>query len=229
MARTFLELFFLTCTEPRSGYTGPMRGVSSALGTGMMFAALGLLACQGGAKAPPEPEVTQPVANAPEAPEPAEPAASAACVYGDSGDPAAGCPHGEPDQGAPASGDGGHFGAPFSRTGPATLASTLPDASDQPTDVLVSGTIDRVCQKRGCWMVLKEGEHSARVLMKNHAFTVPMDSKGKSAVVEGTLKVRTFSVAQAKHLAQDGGEDPSKVNEERREYVLMASAVEIES
>ena len=36
-------------------------------------------------------------------------------------------------------------------------------------------------------MVVKDGAESARVLMKDHGFAVPMDSRGKSVVVEGTL------------------------------------------
>ena len=53
----------------------------------------------------------------------------------------------------------------------------------------MTGELTEVCQKAGCWMVLKEGEVTARILMKDHGFTVPMDVKGKSAIVEGTLEI----------------------------------------
>lgn len=174
----------------------------------------------GEAAAPVEPQATAQVEASPSDP---------ACVYADGADPQPGCPHGDPNAGGTVAAAAGHFGAPFSAADPAPLGSTLAGVSDAPVQVLVEGTIDRVCQKRGCWMVLREGEHVARVLMKDHAFVVPMDSKGKPAVVEGTLKARTFSEAQAKHLAADGGQDPSKVQGERREYVLTASGVEIRS
>ena len=74
-------------------------------------------------------------------------------------------------------------------------------------------------------MVLRDGEAEARVLMKGH-FAVPIDSKGKEAVVEGTLKSRVFTEKQAKHIAEDGGKDPAQVTGERTEYVLTATGVE---
>lgn len=97
----------------------------------------------------------------------------------------------------------------------------------QKLNVRVSGTIDKVCQKKGCWMVVRDGDVEARVIMKDHAFAVPRDSQGKAAQVEGALTVRVFTEAQAKHLAEDGGEDPSAVTGERKELLLTATAVEI--
>jgi hypothetical protein len=121
-----------------------------------------------------------------------------------------------------------HFGSTFALTEAKPLASVLGGASDgQELNVRVSGQIDKVCQKKGCWMVVRDGEVEARVVMKDHAFTVPVDSKGKPAQVEGVLKVRVFTEAQAKHLAEDGGEDPSKVQGEKKELLLTATAVEI--
>jgi len=147
------------------------------------------------------------------------------CIHGDH-KPAEGgeghsCGHGD---GPTATGEG-HFGQAF------TLASAVPLAKSlesKPTDVVqVSGKIDKVCQKMGCWMVVKDGEAEARILMKDHAFTVPLDSAGKDAVIEGTLASQTFSEKQVKHLEKDGGGNPEKVAGERTEYVLTASAVKI--
>lgn len=121
-----------------------------------------------------------------------------------------------------------HFGTTFALTEAKPLGSVLAGATDgQELNVRVSGTIEKVCQKKGCWMVVKDGDVEARVVMKDHAFTVPVDAKGKPAQVEGTLKVRVFTEAQAKHLAEDGGEDPTKVTGEKKELQLTATAVEI--
>lgn len=78
-------------------------------------------------------------------------------------------------------------------------------------------------------MVVKDGDVSARVLMKDHGFAVPMDSRGKKVQVEGTLTSRTFTEAQVKHLEKDGGGDPAKVSGTRTEHVLTASGVLIQS
>lgn len=121
-----------------------------------------------------------------------------------------------------------HYGTTFSLTEAKPLGSVLAGATDgQELNVRVSGTIEKVCQKKGCWMVVKDGDVEARVIMKDHAFTVPVDAKGKPAQVEGTLKVRVFTEAQVKHLAEDGGEDPTKVSGDKKEFQLTATAVEI--
>ncbi len=153
----------------------------------------------------------------------------AGCIYaGTEKEKDPSCPHGggegEEPQG-PATGEG-HFGAPFQLADATPLGKAIAAGSgDAP--VKVSGTVEAVCQKKGCWMVVKDGTESARVLMKDHGFAVPMDSRGKSVVVEGTLTSREFDEAQVKHLEADRGGDPSKVSGTRKEHVLTASGIEI--
>ncbi len=151
------------------------------------------------------------------------------CIYaeGEKDEPEAGCPHGDEADGALAAKTEGHFGSPFALDEPVPLSTAVTTASD--ADVLVSGEVEAVCQKKGCWMVVKDGDISARVLMKDHGFAVPMDSRGKKVQVEGTLTSRTFTEAQVKHLEKDGGGDPSKVSGTRTEHVLTASGISIQS
>jgi len=153
----------------------------------------------------------------------------AGCIYaGTEKEKDPSCPHGggegEEPQG-PATGEG-HFGAPFQLADAVPLGKAI-ETGGAEAPVKVSGTVEAVCQKKGCWMVVKDGAESARVLMKDHGFAVPMDSRGKSVVVEGTLSSREFDEAQVKHLEADRGGDPSKVSGTRKEHVLTASAIEI--
>ncbi len=158
------------------------------------------------------------------------------CIYaeGEKGtDPS--CPHGaEPGEAAepqgPATGEG-HYGDPFTdgAAKPLPLGQVLASAEPPSGSVLIHGEVEAVCKKKGCWMVVKDGDKSARVLMKDHGFAVPMDCRGKKATVEGTLVTRTFSEAQVKHLQKDGGGDPAKVSGERTEHVLTASGILIQS
>jgi hypothetical protein len=121
-----------------------------------------------------------------------------------------------------------HFGSTFAITDAKPLGEVVSSATDgQELTVRVNGKIEKVCKKKGCWMVVKDGDVEARVVMKDYAFTVPLDSAGRTTSVEGVLKVRVFTEAQAKHLAEDGGEDPSKVVGEKKEMTLTATAVEI--
>ncbi len=131
----------------------------------------------------------------------------------------------------PANGTEGHFGSPFALASAQPLAQAV-SVLDGASTVQVSGEVTSVCQAKGCWMVIKDHESDdvmARVLMKDHAFSVPMDGTGKKAVVEGELTEKTLSEGQVKHLAKDAGEDPAAVEGERKEYVLTASAVKLES
>ncbi len=202
--------------------------------------ALLLLACNnaepygGGEQAKPnavaKAEAAEPGAEAEaEAPTPAAAKDEEGCIYAegdkDHGEQAE-CPHG-PGEAAQPGGNEGHFGAPFTLADAQPLQSAV-EAKPEGT-VLVSGEVEAVCQKKGCWMVLKDGVLSARVLMKDHGFAVPMDSRGKKARVEGTLSSRTFTEAQVKHLEQDAGKDPEKVAGERTEHVLTATGIEIAS
>ncbi len=171
-----------------------------------------------------------------EAPDAAPVAAAAdekenGCIYAegekDEKDAEPGCPHGDEGESALAQADDAHRGAKFTLTDAVPLAKAI--ESKPEGDVLVSGEVEAVCQKKGCWMVVKDGDVSARVLMKDHGFSVPMDSRGKKVQVEGTLTSRTFSEAQVKHLEKDGGGDPAKVSGTRTEHVLTASGVMIQS
>jgi hypothetical protein len=128
-------------------------------------------------------------------------------------------------QGATPTESTGHFGAEFALAETKSLSAVL--ASGVPTEaVKVSGTVEAVCQKKGCWMVIKDGDAQARVLVKDHAFAIPMDGKGKAATVEGTLEAKELSEANVAHLKSDGdntlaGDGP------RQEYFLHATAVEL--
>lgn len=153
------------------------------------------------------------------------------CIYKDAGKPhdEADCPHGAGGDAPPASTTPGHFGAAFALKDTKPLATVLASADAPKDPIQVSGTVDSVCQKKGCWLVVKDGEAQARILMKDHAFTVPMDCKGKNVVIEGTLEARKFTEAQVKHLEKDAGKDPATVSGERTEYVLTATALELKS
>ena len=123
--------------------------------------------------------------------------------------------------------------APFTATEARTLAAAVKGAAATPSEAstLVSGEVTAVCQAKGCWMVLRDAADAtvqARVIMKNHAFAVPFDGKGKTARVEGVLSSRTFTPAQVQHLAKDAGQDPATVEAKpRTEWVLTATGVEL--
>ena len=121
-----------------------------------------------------------------------------------------------------------HFGADFTLTASQPLGEVLAKAKElQGKPVKVSGKIGRVCQKKGCWMMLHDGTHRARVVFKDYGFTVPIGSNGKQAALEGTIEVRTVPVKEVTAAGADPKIDPAKITKTRTDYVITASAVDI--
>jgi hypothetical protein len=105
----------------------------------------------------------------------------------------------EPVQSIPAGQD---FGAGLTLGQVADLGEVLADPDRfQGEPVLLRGRISDVCQKKGCWTVLSQGESNVRVNFKDYGFFLPTDCSGETAYVEGVVKVEVVSRRQAAHLA----------------------------
>jgi hypothetical protein len=115
-----------------------------------------------------------------------------------------------------------HADAP---TVPVKLLMTSPSEYDGKV-VRVSGTVAKVCAKKGCWLTLGEpgasgtgaggpGAEQQTMFVK---FTcpiggrlIPMEAAGKPAIVEGTVTVKTISEAEARHYKEDAGAPPEEI------------------
>jgi hypothetical protein len=121
-------------------------------------------------------------------------------------------------------------GAPISSAAPIPAAAVLehPERYEGKT-IVVEGSVSEVCQVKGCWMVLGEGERWMRVTFKDYAFFVPKDAAGGTARVEGLFTVKKVSVAQARHYLEDAGrhEEAARVTAPVATPTLVASGVEI--
>jgi len=98
-------------------------------------------------------------------------------------------------------------------------------------DVTIKGTIDAACQKKGCWMVMKDGETEMRVRFLDYGFFVPKDCSGQTATIKGVASLDTISVEMLQHYAEDAGESEeeiSKITEPEFELSFEATGVLIE-
>lgn len=78
--------------------------------------------------------------------------------------------------------------------------------------VKLTGTIEEVCQKKGCWMNLNIGNNqSMKVRFKDYAFFMPKDAANKTVIIEGVAFNDTVSVADLKHYAEDGGKTKEEI------------------
>jgi hypothetical protein len=97
------------------------------------------------------------------------------------------------------------------------------------TDVTIKGTINGVCQTKGCWMTitLPNGEDMT-VKFKDYAFFLPKDCAGKNIVAHGKTFLKITSVEELKHLAQDAGKSKKqirKIKKPKQEYRFEADGV----
>ncbi len=128
--------------------------------------------------------------------------------------------------------DGKHFGTNVTAKKAITyeeLMVKMVQVDSMPAKVV--GTVNSVCQKKGCWMTLvsaQPGKPDMRVTFKNYAFFMPKDLSGKKVVVDGFAYVETTSVADLQHYAQDAGKSKAeieKINQPKRELLFEAAGV----
>lgn len=77
----------------------------------------------------------------------------------------------------------------------------------------VVGTIEKVCQVKGCWMTMRvSDDQNMHVSFKDYGFFVPKDIDGKEVVIEGYAYIETMDVATLKHLAEDEGKSQAEID-----------------
>lgn len=78
-------------------------------------------------------------------------------------------------------------------------------------DILIRAEVGQVCQSKGCWIVLKDGDQQVRVSFKDYAFFVPKDSAHREALVQGRIFEKDLTAAEARHYAKDAGMPEAEV------------------
>lgn len=94
-------------------------------------------------------------------------------------------------------------------------------------DMRMTGVVDEVCQKKGCWMTMVEGEETVRVTFRDYSFFVPMDISGKHVVVDGTFQVEMMDADIARHYLEDAGkhEEAAAITGPVESLVFVADSV----
>ncbi len=93
----------------------------------------------------------------------------------------------------------------------------------------ISGTVNKVCRRRGCWMILSDANLHARVTFKDYKFFVPTDTYNQRSVVYGVLTENILSEELAKHYAEDAGRSDAAIQGSQKEYSIVAEAVYLEN
>jgi hypothetical protein len=99
------------------------------------------------------------------------------------------------------------FGSELAPERATTSLSEITGAPDRFAGQVVrtEGTIERVCQRMGCWMELRaENVPPVRVPMAGHSFFLPRDVAGRPATVEGRVEVQPLTEGAREHLESEG-------------------------
>ncbi len=85
------------------------------------------------------------------------------------------------------------------------------------------------CASEGCWLTFFVNDSiSAIAKMKDHAFFVPLDIQGKTVVMDGKAYMKTTSVKELKHLAEDAKKPKKEIDaitKPKKQIVFIASGV----
>lgn len=98
-------------------------------------------------------------------------------------------------------------------------------ATPEGKTVRAFGTVAEVCQAKGCWMNVRDGDTVMRVEFEDYGFFVPMTAAGKKVQMEGIVVDRTLSEAEREHY-QAESESGAPIPE--RMLVFVAKGVRIQ-
>jgi hypothetical protein len=93
----------------------------------------------------------------------------------------------------------------------------------------ITARVEEVCTKKGCWMTFKVNDTTeAFVKMKDYGFFVPVSLAGKNVVIEGRSFLKTTSVSELKHYAEDAKKPQKEIDNitaPKREVRVIANGI----
>jgi hypothetical protein len=131
-----------------------------------------------------------------------------------------------PPLGAPA----GSFGAGVTLGEATPLERIVADPKAvEGRELRVDARIVEVCTRKGCWMVVTDGERQVRVRFKDYGFFVPRDAGGRRVIVQGQAMVEEISEELARHHAEESGhpERAGEIHGPQTSITLVATGVEV--
>ncbi|MEO5948432.1 MAG: DUF4920 domain-containing protein [Chitinophagaceae bacterium] len=94
---------------------------------------------------------------------------------------------------------------------PLTEVATKLDGTKS-MDTKIKAKIVEVCPNKGCWLKLElENGETAMVKMKDYGFFLPIAAKGKTVVIDGEVKMKTTSLSELRHYAEDAKKSKEEI------------------
>lgn len=111
------------------------------------------------------------------------------------------------------------------------LMAKMAQSEQDSMDVKFAGTVQEVCQVKGCWMTITSDEEGAEPIMvrfKDYGFFMPKDIAGRKVIMEGKAFAEETSVEDLRHYAMDAGkseEEIQAITDPKKEAKFLASGV----
>ena len=120
------------------------------------------------------------------------------------------------------------FGAPLDESIPKVSLEDLVSDGGQYTGkpVRVDARVAKVCQKKGCFFIARDGSSVMRVSFKDYGFFVPTDIGGKRVSFVGEVVARDISADEAAHYEKDLGSAEPMVKPGKT-YEIVATSVRV--
>ena len=95
--------------------------------------------------------------------------------------------------------------------------------------VKVRGTVESVCQVKGCWMNMRDEKAGEMfVQFKDYGFFMPKDISGREVIIDGYAYRKVTPVDELRHYAEDAGKSKAEIEaitQPKEELKFMASGV----
>lgn len=108
---------------------------------------------------------------------------------------------------------------------------TALNTNDEMKDVIIQGVVSGVCEKKGCWITLRNSKNeNVFVKMKDYAFFLPMSAMGKTVLLHADVSKKQTSVKELQHYAEDQGkskEEIAMITKPQTEYRVLAKGIKV--
>ena len=108
------------------------------------------------------------------------------------------------------------------------VALKLADSPEM-VETKIKAKILEVCPNKGCWLKLELADgKTAMVKMKEYGFFLPLAAKGKTVVIDGEVKIKTTSVSELRHYAEDAKkskEEIAAITQPKKEVSVLAKGI----
>ncbi len=101
----------------------------------------------------------------------------------------------------------------------------------QKMNAKVRGTVESVCQAKGCWMNIVSSTNNGEKMMvrfKDYGFFMPKDIAGREVIINGYAFYEVTSVEELRHYAEDAGktqEEIALITQPAKKLNFLASGV----